>query len=135
LKDLTVPVATTPNLKTGCNVLRIVDLNRRQPAISQTCSFLFKRQYGAQLAGLPAAQRFQSLSWPTGGKRAASAVEPRSFAHENLDFQSRQIVRPIGSGQSNTIMNYIGMWFSACVKVLREDDPSGQAHLQNAGNK
>jgi hypothetical protein len=57
LKDLTVPVATTPNLKTGCNVLRIVDLNRRQPAISQTfVAFLFKRQYGAQLAGLPAAQ-------------------------------------------------------------------------------
>jgi hypothetical protein len=39
------------------------------------------------------------------------------------------------AGQSNTIMNYIVIRLSVCVKVLRETDPIGAITSTNAGNK
>jgi hypothetical protein len=74
LKDLTVPVATTSNLKTGCNVLRIVDLNRRQPAISQTfVAFFLSDNMAPNLPGYQQPNDFKSLA----GRRAAKGPQAR----------------------------------------------------------
>jgi hypothetical protein len=80
LKDLTVPVATTPNLKTGCNVLRIVDLNRRQPAISQTfVTFFLSDNMAPNLPGCQQPNDFKALAGRRAAKGPASAAEPRSL--------------------------------------------------------